>query len=160
MNRLGAADLNANDAEGLMRCRSAIPFRSSDNRFVRGLRRGALLAAVVLAATACQRSHSRINFVQINKADLVAVFKAQASPGAVSRFLDDVFVVEDFSDDRSYRTGVRGMLRLPVHHHSACAIVFGPKATPRERDDIKRMLSNSPLVYKVYENISPADIKL
>jgi hypothetical protein len=56
--------------------------------------------------------------------------------------------------------GVRTFLRASsVDGHEAIAITFFPNATAHERENLIRNVKASSLVYKVLEDVAPADVK-
>lgn len=96
------------------------------------------------------------------KASLVIYFKTSASHEEINQFVQTVLSKPD-PEGRGYynRDGVRDILKVypPVQNHEGYAVTFSPDATQAQRDQLKAAVSASPIVYKLLENIAPADVK-
>jgi len=58
------------------------------------------------------------------------------------------------------QNGVRTILRLSeVQGHEGVAVTFFPAATREQRENLKRSVQSSSLVYKIIENAVPANVK-
>ncbi len=95
-------------------------------------------------------------------ASLVVYYKASVTDEQIENFLQEVLSIPH-PEGRGYnlREGVAERLRVfpPVQGHEATAITFSANATQAQREDIRSAVSSSPLVYKVLENVAPADVK-
>lgn len=96
------------------------------------------------------------------KASLVIFFKAGVSDQQIEEFWHTVLSKPDPNGRGHYPLeGVGDITRVfqPVQGHEAIAVTFFPDATQAQREVIKTAVKSSPIVYKVLENIPPADVK-
>ena len=119
---------------------------------------------------ACLTTHScswpeSNEMVQIGpdvKASMVIYYKAGVNEDQINYFLQNVIGRPD-PEGRGYyhRDGIIMVLRVypSVQGHEATAITLSDKITQVQRDEIKKEIISSPIVYKVLENIVPADVK-
>ena len=93
--------------------------------------------------------------------NLVIFFKPGVGDKQVEGFFDEFLSKPDPNGKGFYlRKGIREFTRIhPVDGHEGIAISFFPNATNEERETIKRDIRSSPLVYRVLENVAPADVK-
>ena len=56
--------------------------------------------------------------------------------------------------------GVSGQFAVRNSDYEGYAIEFYPSATPEQREQLKKAIESSPIVYKVFENVVPNEIKL
>ena len=96
------------------------------------------------------------------KASLVIVLKSGLTDEEVEAFRRDVLQITSSNEgERKYLAGVSQYLRVPaIEQHEAIALTFQEDISKAEREEVMRRVSSSPLVFKVYEDIAPADIKL
>jgi ketosteroid isomerase-like protein len=96
------------------------------------------------------------------KASLVIVLKSGLKDEEVEAFRRDVLQITSSNEgERKYLAGVSQYLRVPaIEKHEAIALTFHENISKAERDEVKRRVNSSPLVFKVYEDIAPVDIKL
>ena len=96
------------------------------------------------------------------KASLVIVLKAGLTDDDVENFRRDVLQITSSNEGgRKYLAGVSQYLRVPaIERHEAIALTFQADISKAEREEVRRRVNSSPLVFKVYEDIAPADIKL
>lgn len=96
------------------------------------------------------------------KASLVIYFKKGVSDDQIDHFVKTVLSKPD-PQGRGYysKDGVRDILIVypPVQDHEGYAVTFFPDATQAQRDELKAAVNASPIVYKVLENVAPADVK-
>ncbi len=95
------------------------------------------------------------------RADILVYFKAGATDAETNLFYNDVLSVPR-SDGRGYDNppGVRTVLRLSeMQGHEGVAVTFFPAATKEQRENLKRAVQSSSVVYKVLENRRPSDVK-
>ena len=57
------------------------------------------------------------------------------------------------------RDGVKAVFGIDKNGYEGFGIAFRPEATKEQREDIKKLLKESPVIYKVYENVVPNEIK-
>ena len=96
------------------------------------------------------------------KASLVILLKPGLTDEEVEDFRRNVLQITSSSEgERKYLAGVRQYLRVPaIEKHEAIALTFQDDISKMEREEVMRRVRSSPLVFKVYEDIAPADIKL
>ena len=96
------------------------------------------------------------------KASLVIVLKAGLTEEDVETFRRDVLQITSSNEGgRKYLAGVSQYLRVPaIERHEVIALTFQEDISKAEREEVMRRVNSSPLVFKVYEDIAPADIKL
>jgi ketosteroid isomerase-like protein len=96
------------------------------------------------------------------KAGLVIIFNAGTKDQQVNEFWRTVLEVADQSA-RGYRfrDGILSTLKVPpVEGHQALAVQFHDEATQAQKEKIKERIKGSTLVFRVFENIAPTDVKL
>lgn len=96
------------------------------------------------------------------KADLVIVFKSDVLSEQVEDFRRNVLQITTSTEgEREYSSGIRQYLRvLPIQEHEAIALTFYESITLTQREEIMRRVKSSPLVYRVFEDVAPANVKL
>ena len=95
------------------------------------------------------------------RADLLIYFKTEATDAETNLFYKDV-LSRPSPDGRGYSNppGARTILRLSeVQGHEGVAVTFFPAATRQQRENLKRSVQSSSLVYKILENVAPTDVK-
>ncbi|MFL6374432.1 MAG: hypothetical protein ACJ73D_07195 [Pyrinomonadaceae bacterium] len=97
-------------------------------------------------------------------ASLVVYFNAGTTDRQVEQF-DNGFISDERADGRGRKDkdGIWSVSRLlpsQANNHEAIAITFRDDATEEQRRAIKESIKTSPIVYKVFENIAPKDIKI
>jgi hypothetical protein len=95
------------------------------------------------------------------KASLVIYFKPGITNQQVEDFWHEVLSKPD-PQGRGYyhRAGVGDISRIKsVQGHEGVSMSFSPNATDEERKEVERDIRSSPIVYKVLENVAPADVK-
>ena len=94
-------------------------------------------------------------------ASLVLYFKPDVTRDQRIAFSDEVLSRPD-PEGRGHNLppGVQSLLRVrAVQGHEGYAITFFPNATDQQRRSLRDAITASPIVYKVLENVSPADVK-
>ncbi|HLA11142.1 MAG TPA: nuclear transport factor 2 family protein [Pyrinomonadaceae bacterium] len=96
------------------------------------------------------------------KASLVIVLKSGLTDEEVEAFRRDVLQITSSNEaERKYLSGVSQYLRVPaIEKHEAIALTFQDDICKAEREEVMRRVNSSPLVFKVYQDIAPVDIKL
>ena len=95
------------------------------------------------------------------RADFLIYFKTGATDAETNLFYKDV-LSRPSPDGRGYSNppGVKTVLRLSeVQGHEGVAVTFFPAATREQRENLKRSVQSSSLVYKIIENAVPANVK-
>ena len=123
---------------------------------------GLIVIALVLFASACNRPDERMYPIGPDvKASFVIYFNSNVTEEQIADFVKHV-LSRPRADGRGADNpeGVQTFLRLSsVQGHEAIAITFFPSATPEQRATLIRDVKASPVVYKVLEDVVPADIK-
>lgn len=95
------------------------------------------------------------------KADILIYFNSGLTQEEINAFSMDV-LSRPHPEGRGYYLppGVRTFLRLrKVEGHDGIAITFFPNATNQQREELKKTIKASPLVYAVIENEAPDDVR-
>lgn len=95
------------------------------------------------------------------RADLLIYFKADVSDEQISRFWNETLSIP-LKGGTWPRDGIRSISIVgvgPVQGHTGIAVMFHADATQAQREEIKSRIKSSPIVYKVFENIAPGDVK-
>ena len=120
----------------------------------------ALLALVL--GSACHRQEMKMEPIGPEvKASFVIYFNSGVTDEQISDFSKRV-LSRPRSDGRGddLPEGVRTFLRASsVEGHEAIAITFFPNATAQQRESLIWAVKASSLVYKVLEDVAPADVK-
>lgn len=109
----------------------------------------------------CQPQDNRINVMSPDvNAKLVFFFKKGTTSDEILEFHRTVTGIPAQSNSGfSDLPGIMTSVRIIVSDFEGEAINFQPSATEEEKAFIRKRVSESPLVYKVYENIVPNEIK-
>ena len=126
-----------------------------------------LLIAIVfigLGSLRCssQDKDKRVPFGPEVKADLVIYFNTEVTDEQISTFWKETLSTQHPSGRGTYpRDGISEVITVfpPLQGHEAVAVRFFQDATQSQREEIKTVVKSSPLVYKVLENVAPADVK-
>lgn len=120
-----------------------------------------LCFAVGLFGMACWPKSKMVSIGPEAKADLVVYFKKEASYEDVNNFWEKTFFVPHPEGRGSKVTEGIGLLakRPPVQGHEAMSVTFRPNITQVQRENLKAAIKSSPIVYKVLENVAPADVR-
>ena len=93
------------------------------------------------------------------KADLVVFFKAEATDDQIYTFAKETISTPKRGGYWPL-AGIRDTLYiLPIDGHQGYAVTFLPEATEEQRKYVRSRVDASPIVYKVIENVAPANIK-
>lgn len=109
----------------------------------------------------CQPQDYRINVMSPDvKAELVFFFKKGTDWKEILEFQRTVTGIPNqngsgFSDLPGIMTGVK----IDINGFEGEAINYQPSATEEQKAFVKKRVSESPLVYRVYENVIPNQIK-
>ena len=91
---------------------------------------------------------------------LVIFFKKDATRQQIETFYNDVISVRR-PDLKGYDLPDGVALRYLIKNgdYEGVGITFSTDATPEQREKLKKAIRESPIVYKVYENVVPSEIK-
>lgn len=94
-------------------------------------------------------------------ANIVIYFRTDVNDAQIESFLRDT-LMQQTADHRGFdhRDGLGTILRVQdVEEHKAVAITFLRNATQNQREHLKSEIQNSPIVFKLLENVVPKDVK-
>jgi hypothetical protein len=96
------------------------------------------------------------------RASLVVYFKHGVTQDQINYFWENVLSRPN-AEGRGYwhRDGIGMLSRVypSVEGHEGVAVNFWANATESQREEIKREVNASPIVFKVLENVAPVDVK-
>jgi hypothetical protein len=94
-----------------------------------------------------------------DKVELVFFYKKSASYEEIQFFENDI-LHKPRPDGRGNdsQAGVLGEFFVRNSDYEGHAVEFYPNATPEQRENLKNVIKESPVVYKVYENVVPNEI--
>jgi hypothetical protein len=94
-------------------------------------------------------------------ADLLIYFNSGTSQDEINAFSKKALARPDQEGQgEDLPPGVRTFLRLrAVEGHDGIAITFFPNASEQQREELKRSIKESLLVYRVLENTTPDSVK-
>jgi hypothetical protein len=125
------------------------------------MRHGSIAAIISLLflVSGCGRPDERMYPIGPEvKADLFIIFKTSATPEQVYKFSNET--ISDPKDRGSWPLpGIHEILHVYVDGREAYAVRFWPSASDDQRKYVRSRIDSSPIVYKVMENVVPADIK-
>jgi len=93
-------------------------------------------------------------------ASLVVVFQSSSSNSDISSFVDSVIGTPRPSGGHTHLPGLGSVAKISVGTHDAYALQFMPDATSQQKDEIRRRIAASPIVWRTFENIAPEKIVL
>jgi hypothetical protein len=91
---------------------------------------------------------------------LAVFFKKEATREQIETFYKDVISVSR-PDLRGQELPEGVALRYQIRNgdYEGVGITFSKDATSEQREQLKRAVESSPIVYKIYENVVPNEIK-
>jgi hypothetical protein len=121
-----------------------------------------LLALLVLqmAGTGCRREQMQPIGPDVNKS-FVIYFKGGATGEDINAFFKQV-LSRPHPEGRGHYLleGVDWTSRVQsVQGHEAIAVTFSANATVEQKETLIRAVKSSPFVYRVLENVAPAEVK-
>ena len=93
-----------------------------------------------------------------NKVELLFFFKKDASKEARDNFYENI-LNKPVAGGHWPRDGVQALFGIDRNGYEGFGITFRPDATQEQREDIKKLLVESPIVYKIYDNVVPNEIQ-
>jgi len=92
---------------------------------------------------------------------LAVFFKKEATREQIDAFYKDVISVSCPDDsEQALPEGVALRYQIRNGGYEGVGITFAKDATLEQREQLKRAIESSPIVYKVFENVVPNEIKL
>jgi len=93
-------------------------------------------------------------------ADLVCFFKKGTTADQILEFHRTVIGIPDSKGSgHSFLPGMVSVVRVVINGFDGEAINFQPNATAEQKAFVKKRVSESPLIYKIYENVVPNRIR-
>jgi hypothetical protein len=122
-----------------------------------------VIIGIMLLAVACRKAEENKPveklFDEKTSADLVFFYRKDSTYEQRTYFHENV-LNKQLSGNRGYwpRDGVKLTYAVDNKGYEGSAINFESSATPEQRDEVKRVISESPIVLRVYENRVPETI--
>ena len=93
--------------------------------------------------------------------NLVVFFKKETTSDEIFEFGRTVIGIPSPNSNTGYSShpGMMTVVRVIVNGFEGESINFKPNATEEQRAFVKKRILESPIVYKVYENVVPSRIK-
>jgi hypothetical protein len=93
-------------------------------------------------------------------ATMVALFHEAVTPQEEAGFVESVLSQPHPGGGHSHRPGIQGILLVTVGKHSGYAVTCGPSATAAQRAALRALITESPLVWRLYEGVVPSHLSL
>ena len=122
--------------------------------------RKALLICFLLNYSGCAQPIEWENLGPDARADFVVVLRKDLTQLEVNQFLEEELVAGSIKKSFRLRSGVGALVKASIDGYSGYAVKLDPHASAAERLALRRGLTSSPFVYKVFEDTSPAEIRL
>lgn len=92
-----------------------------------------------------------------SKVEVLFFYKKESTYEQRTYFDENILMI---NSDRGHfmRDGVKAVFGIDKNGYQGSGITFRQNATEEQREDIKKRLEESPIVYKVYENVVPNEI--
>lgn len=74
------------------------------------------------------------------------------------KYFDENILMKNSDRGQYMRAGVKALFGIDKNGYEGFGITFRENATEEQREDIKKRLKESPIVYKIYENVVPNEI--
>lgn len=94
-----------------------------------------------------------------SKVELLFFYKKEATYEQ-RKYFDENILMKPVKGGHWVRDGVQTVFGIDKNGYEGFGITFRPNATKEQREDIKKRLEESPIVYKVFENVVPNEVKL
>ena len=118
------------------------------------------LTLTVLQTQSCSKQEEVQEIFSLNsKVELLFFYKKESSKEAQNSFYEKV-LNKPVAGGYWPRDGVRATFGVDVNGYEGFGISFSKDATDEQKSGIKRLIKESPIVYKVYENVEPNEIKV
>ena len=121
-----------------------------------------LTGVLMLAASCSAPEQDKMAHFGVDKpVSLLIFYKAGVTDDQIHDFLREVLSrPHPQGKGHNMRDGIALTFRAPpVEGHGATAVAFSADAAPSKREEIMRDVKSSQVVYKVLENVAPADVK-
>lgn len=120
-----------------------------------------VLLAVALMSTSCSPPKPKYQeiFGPDVEVDFLVFFNTGTSNLAISDFWDHVLMKPE-KGGYQFREGIYSVGRsVFIEGHESVSVQLYREITASQREEIKSRILSSPIVYKVFENVIPSDIK-
>lgn len=121
-----------------------------------------LVAFAFSLTQACNRENPNAEIEEVfnidSKVDLLFFFKKESSQQARDHFFESVLHQPHPGGGYWSRDGIKATFGIDRNGYEGFGFKFLPNATEYQRNEIKRLLKESDVVYKVYENVVPNEI--
>jgi hypothetical protein len=105
-------------------------------------------------------SDEMIKFGPDKFTSLVIFFRKEATREQIETFYNDVISVSR-PELRGYDLPEGVVLKYQIRNggYEGVGITFSTDATPEQREKLKKAIESSPIIFRVYENVVPNEIK-
>lgn len=145
----------------MLGCKFVKKFRCSPSK-QRIWRQVTLVLALTLVAINCSPDTGKmVPLLPNGVANLVIVYKKEATNEQIEYFLGNVLAhprADGRGEELLPAIGLQVRLRN-IDGYEATAIAYHSYATPEQRNEVKRAALSSPIVYKIFEDVVPSQIK-
>ena len=121
-----------------------------------------LLTFVCGLSLACGRENNNNDvqtiFTTDSKVELLFFFKKDSSTEARDNFYENILNQPHPRGGYIPREGIQATFGVDRNGYEGFGFKFRNDATSKQRNDIKKLLEDSALVYRVYENVAPNEI--
>ncbi|MEJ7698436.1 MAG: hypothetical protein WKF71_02145 [Pyrinomonadaceae bacterium] len=123
------------------------------------------LASIFVLQLSCSPKSTvddRINVMSPDvNGSLVFFFKKETTSEEIFEFQRTVIGIPNPNNNTGYASlpGIMTGVGIRLNGFTGESINFQPSSTEAEKSFVKKRVSESPLVYKVYENVTPSQIK-
>ena len=93
-----------------------------------------------------------------SKVELLFFYKKE-STYEQRKYFDENILMQNSDRGQYMRDGVQAVFGIDRNGYEGFGITFRQDATEEQREDIKKRLKESPIVFRVYENVVPNEIK-
>jgi len=123
------------------------------------------IAFIFILQISCnQRNKAEDTMIEMSpdvNGNLVVFFKKETTSDEIFEFARTVVGIPNPNNNTGHASlpGMMTKVRIIVNGYEGESINFKPNATEEQRAFVKKRVLESPIVYKVYENVVPSKIK-
>lgn len=99
-----------------------------------------------------------VEFFNINGKNDLLFFYTKDSTYEQRKYFDENILNKNTDRGHYFRDGVQGLFGIDKDGYEGFAIKYKAKATKEQKDEIINILKNSPIVFRVYENVKLDEI--
>lgn len=117
--------------------------------------------SIAFLAVACYPHFDRMEEFGPNvQANLLIFFKSDVPPKQIQAFWYNTLMLADGKGGYQMRPGICGIgLSVTVQSHESLTIDMCPDSTEIQREQVTERINASPLIFRVLENVIPAQVK-